>query len=136
MTQQLGESFMVYHLSVNIMKPISLKGKIGLGIDGSYDASHPAELKRKNIIYESSLKIIKPGLTVIYEMVMSQTSFVFQLGSHLGGLENSRGNIYQKIGLKRYFNDKLYGSITLTAHLGRADYIGFGLGYRFDFKYY
>lgn len=136
MTQQLGESFMVYHMSVNIMKPISLKGKFGLGIDASFDASHPAELKRKNIDYESNWQIVKPGITVIYEMVMSQTSFVFQLGSHLGGLENSRGNIYQKIGLKRYFNESLYGSITLTAHLGRADYIGFGIGYRFDFKYY
>jgi hypothetical protein len=136
MTQQLGGSFMVYNLSVAILKPVSLKGKLGLGVDASYDASHPAELERRNRAFVGNWAIVKPGLSVMYEMVMSQTSFVFQLGSHLGGLENSRGNIFQKIGLKRHFNENFFGSILLTAHLGRADYIGFGIGYRFNFKYY
>ncbi len=137
MTQQLGESFMVYHLSVNFLRPVWLKGKVGLGLDATYDASHIRILERKAVEeFEHNWQVIKPGVTVVYEMVMSKTSFVFQLGSHIGGLEKSKGNFYQKLGLKRYFNDQLFGSITLTAHLGRADYIGFGLGYSFDFKYY
>lgn len=136
MQQQLEESFMVYHLAVNIMKPLSMKGKLGVGIDATYDVSHPHILERRDRLPESNWQIIKPGITAIYEMVMSKTSFVFQLGAHVGGAEQSSGIIYQKLGLKHYVHQKLFASVTLTAHVGRADYIGFGLGYRFDFKYY
>ncbi len=135
MTEQLEERFMVYHLSLNVLKPVSFKTKIGIGLDATYDFSHPRILEQKGAEYSSNLSILKPGLTAIYEMVMMKTSFIFQLGGHLAGAEQSSGAIYQKIGLKHYLYEKLFGSITLTAHFGKADYIGFGLGYRFDIEH-
>jgi hypothetical protein len=135
MSEQLEARFMVYHLSVNVLKPISFKSKLGIGLDATYDFSHPVILERKGVIYENNFNIVKPGLTAVYEMTMSKTSFVFQLGGHIAGAESSSGVIYQKIGLKHYLYEKLFGSITLTAHFGKADYIGFGFGYRFDLEY-
>lgn len=136
MSNQLGEKFMVYSLSTNIMKQISPKSKIGLGLDATYDASDKKILERKNISYPHNWQLIKPGATLAYELLMQKTSFLLQAGMHLGSKEKSEGDVYQKLALKHMLTDQVYAMVSLTAHFGKAEYIGFGLGYRLDFKYY
>jgi hypothetical protein len=40
------------------------------------------------------------------------------------------GRIYFRIGLKRYFSDKWFGSLTLKAHGAAAEAVEFGIGIR------
>ncbi len=136
MTNQLGERFLVYSISTNIMKQVSPKSKIGFGLDATYDASDKRILDRKQILYEHQWQLLKPGATLAYELLMQRTSFLLQAGMHLGSLEKTEGDVYQKLALKHLLNDQLFAMITLTAHFGKAEYIGFGIGYRLDFKYY
>lgn len=157
MSQQLGERYFVSNTSANIMLPFALKYKIGLGLEMTYDGSDKAMLDHKKsqgteeLIYENDFHLIKFGAGLAYELMMSKTSFIFHLGYHnLAGrkiktiedsdpIENkliTKGIVYQKLGIKHHFTDNVFGSIALTAHGGRADFIGFGIGYKWDVKYY
>ena len=39
--------------------------------------------------------------------------------------------IYERIGMKRYLNEKFYASLSVKAHLVDAEALEFGFGYRF-----
>ncbi|NOU48101.1 MAG: acyloxyacyl hydrolase [Bacteroidales bacterium] len=135
MSQDYGEKFFVYNLTWNTMKQVSLRSKIGMGFDLTYDRSDRAVLKMRQSPYNSDWQLLKPGANFAYEMLLDKTSFLFNLGFHLAGKERSEGELYQKLAVKQHFSENVFGVITLTAHYGRADYIGFGLGYRLNFKY-
>ena len=136
MSQETGKSHLVYNLAVNALKRVSMKSKVGVGFDLTYDGSDKNVLTRKGIPYEKEWNLAKPGINLAYEMLLDRTSFLFNVGMHLAGVERSEGDFYQKLALKHLFTDQLFGTIALTVHFGKADYIGFGLGYRLDFKYY
>ena len=40
------------------------------------------------------------------------------------------GRVYNRIGLKRYFGDKVFGAITLKSHGAKAEAVEFGIGVR------
>ena len=136
MSQETGKSHFVYNMAINALKRISMKSKVGIGFDLTYDGSDRDILAKKGIPYEKEWDLAKPGVNLAYEMLLDRTSFLFNVGMHLAGDERSEGDIYQKLALKHLFTDQLFGTIALTVHFGKADYIGFGLGYRLDFKYY
>lgn len=141
MSQQLGKRYFVTNTAVNITKPLSFKGKAGIGLELTYDGSDKGVLDQRSRIegvqfYEKNYELLKPGLSILYEMLLSRTSFVFQFGFHLAGAEKTDGLPYEKLGIKYHFSDQFFGTIALTAHGGRADFIGYGVGYRWDYKYY
>lgn len=141
MSLQLGKRYYVSNTAIQLMFPLSMKGKLGLGLEITYDGSDKGVLDQKAAIegisfYDNDFQLLKPGISIAYEMVLSKTSFLFNLGFHLGGAEKSDGIAYQKAGMKYHFTDRFFGLIALTAHGGRADYIGYGVGYRWDYKYY
>ena len=81
------------------------------------------------------MSILRPGINAAYQLGMSRLAFIFNLGYYLGGKEKSNGPLYEKISVQYGFTKKLYASVMIKVHWGRADYIGWGLGYRFDVLY-
>ncbi len=136
MSQETGQRHMIYNMAINAMKQISMRSKIGLGFDLTYDGSDAGVLERKNITYKNNWDLAKPGVNVAYEMLLDRTSFLFNIGSHIGGAELSEGYVYQKLAIKQLLSSNFFTTLSLTAHFGKADYIGVGFGYRLDFKYY
>ena len=45
-------------------------------------------------------------------------------------LYDFEGQVYNRIGLKRYFGDKFFGAITLKSHGAKAEAVEFGIGVR------
>lgn len=82
--------------------------------------------QKKNGIwnYDEKPKPGHPGKTI-------KTLNPFSLATDL-----SEGTIYQKLTLRYNIFDEVYASIALTTHLARADYVCFGIGYRFHQHYY
>ena len=74
--------------------------------------------------YAEEPKPGSPGETV-------KTLSPFSLATDL-----SEGTIYQKITARYNIFDDVYASIALTTHMARADYVCFGIGYRFHQHYY
>ncbi len=131
----VGENFMVYHIYQNTLFQISRKSKVGFGLDLSYDPSHIKILEMQGNTVDNKLKILRPGINAAYELMMSRLGFIINLGYYLGGMEKSNGPFYEKIGVQYNFTKHFFANVMLKVHWGRADYIGWGLGYRMDVLY-
>lgn len=135
MNQQYGKSFYVFSAFANIMARVSYKSKVGLGMDLTHDGSDKMVLEHRNVIVESNSQLTKLGVNMAYELVMDRMSFLFNAGMYFRGLDRSEGDIYQRLTLKYLVSKRIFANIVLSTHLGKAEYVGFGLGYQFRFIY-
>ncbi len=135
MSQQYGESFMVYAIYSNLFKQVSWKSKFGIGLDLTYDASDQFIYDWNNQTYNGTYQFLKPGISAAYQLVVGDLSFVFNFGAYLAGIERSEGTIYQRLTIRYLFTDKLFANLALNSNWGRAEYVGIGIGYQLNFIY-
>lgn len=131
-----GNRYAVALVSGNLLWPVGYKSHLGFGADISYDGSDMKLLELRGVEVGHNISLVKTGLTVAYELSFSRMSIMLNLGSYVTMLDKSDGYLYEKLGLRVGITDDLFASMTLKAHYARADYIAFGLGYRFNLKYY
>ena len=84
-------------------------------------------------------EMTKLNFNLCYVMTMNRLSYYFEFGWHLKYnrvTDLSKGNTYQKVTARYQLYDNIYAHLALLTHYGRADYLCFGLGYRFNQKYY
>lgn len=60
-----------------------------------------------------------------------KSNITFGLGYYLFDVIDANGPIYNKIGYRYYFNDKIFGLFNVKANFGKAEYFEFGIGYKF-----
>lgn len=70
------------------------------------------------------------GVFVGHELFINKISVITQLGYYVYYPYDFEGRVYNRIGLKRYFGDKVYGAITLKSHGAKAEGVEFGIGIR------
>ncbi|MDT0539341.1 acyloxyacyl hydrolase [Croceitalea sp. P059] len=70
------------------------------------------------------------GLFVGHELFINKMSVITQLGYYVYYPFDFEGKVYNRIGLKRYFGDKMFGSVTLKSHAAAAEAVEFGIGIR------
>ncbi|WP_299273908.1 acyloxyacyl hydrolase [uncultured Psychroserpens sp.] len=70
------------------------------------------------------------GVFIGHELFINKMSFISQLGYYVYYPYDFEGRVYNRIGLKRYFGDKLFGAITLKSHGAKAEAVEFGIGIR------
>mgnify|MGYP003110417071 CR=1 FL=1 len=70
------------------------------------------------------------GLFVGHELFVNNMSVVAQLGYYIYYPFDFEGKVYNRIGMKRYFGDKIFGAITLKSHGAKAEAVEFGIGVR------
>lgn len=132
----MSERYNVIAGSVSVLKNIGYKGKAGLCFDLSYDGSDARFVGVKGVEYKNNLQLVKPGVAVMYEVVLSRLSFPFALGFYTGGKYKSEGMSYYKLGIQYIIQRNFFTSLTLKTHYARADYVALGIGYRFKVKHY
>ncbi len=131
-----GEKFNIYAGFVSVMKSIEYKHKVGMCFDLSWDGSDALLVNRFNTESYNKRELTKPGIAAGYSLVLARTSFDFNLGFYLGGKDKSEGITYYKVGIQYLIHRNVFANLTLKTHFARADYLGFGLGYRFKWGYY
>lgn len=70
------------------------------------------------------------GLFLGHELFINKMSVVTQLGYYVYYPYDFEGRVYNRIGLKRYFGNKIFGAVTLKAHGAKAEAVEFGVGIR------
>ncbi|WP_252723868.1 acyloxyacyl hydrolase [Winogradskyella psychrotolerans] len=70
------------------------------------------------------------GLFAGHELFINRMSVETQLGYYVYYPFDFEGRTYIRIGLKRYFGENLFGSITLKSHGAKAEAVEFGIGVR------
>lgn len=70
------------------------------------------------------------GIFVGHELFVNKLSLITQLGYYVYYPYDFEGRTYNRIGVKRYFGDKVFGVITLKSHGAKAEAVEFGIGIR------
>lgn len=65
-----------------------------------------------------------------HELFISKISIITQLGYYAYYPVVFEGRVYERLGLKYYFNDKWFASVSLKAHGAKAETVAFGVGIR------
>lgn len=71
------------------------------------------------------------GVFVGHELYINNMSVVTQLGYYVYYPFDFEGRMYNRMGLKRYFGDKMFAAVTLKSHAAKAEAVEFGVGIRF-----
>lgn len=70
------------------------------------------------------------GIFAGHELFLGKLSILAQLGYYIYYPFDFEGRTYNRIGVKRYFGDKVFGAISLKSHGARAEALEFGIGIR------
>ncbi len=70
------------------------------------------------------------GIFVGHELFVNKASLLTQLGYYAYYPFDFEGRTYVRVGLKRYFGDNFFGSLTLKSHWAKAEAVEFGIGIR------
>ena len=70
------------------------------------------------------------GIFAGHELFINKLSVVTQFGYYVYYPFDFEGRTYQRIGLKRYFNNKWFASLTLKSHAAKAEAVEVGIGIR------
>ena len=149
--------YLVHDLSSHLLAQFTQFSRAGLGLSLVLDLSDQTlpdhfvdgngihvtkidpETQKERIYDINTFQMTKLNFSLCYAMTMSRLSYFFEFGWHLKYNEFtdlSKGNIFQKVSFKYQVYDNIYTNLSLMTHFGRADYLCFGLGYRFNQKYY
>ena len=79
---------------------------------------------------ESGTDFRRVGVFLGHELFVNKLSVVTQFGYYVYYPFDFEGRTYNRIGMKRYFGDKVYGTITLKSHAAKAEAVEFGVGVR------
>ena len=81
-----------------------------------------------NVASDTDFK--RAGLFLGHELFINKMSLVTQLGYYVYYPFDFEGRVYNRIGLKRYFGDTIFGAVTLKSHGAAAEAVEFGIGVR------
>lgn len=108
---------------------------IQVGVDAFFSMFLKEEIKFNSIAYpennvDPDTDYKRVGVFVGHELFINKMSLITQLGYYVYYPYEFEIRVYERIGLKRYFGDKVFGSITLKAHGAAAEALEFGIGVR------
>ena len=132
LSQQYGthQYFFVHDLAANFMLQLTERDRLGLGTEFVLDFSDQA----KAPFWKTYLKA---SLLLSYEMMLDRLSFMFNVGIRNNApLPQQAYLFYQKLGLRYYFWNDMFATLSFTTYDFKADFISVGIGYHFQHKYY
>jgi Lipid A 3-O-deacylase (PagL) len=77
--------------------------------------------------YEDARRI---GVFIGHELRFDKIAFVSQVGYYVYWPYAFENRVYNRLGLKRYITENLFGSVTVKAHYAKAEAVEFSLGIR------
>ncbi|HEA23033.1 hypothetical protein LCGC14_0946400 [marine sediment metagenome] len=72
----------------------------------------------------------RAGLFIGHELFINKLSIETELGYYVYYPFDFEGRVYNRLGIKRYFGEKLFGVISLKSHGAAAEAVEFGIGVR------
>ncbi|MFH0865168.1 MAG: acyloxyacyl hydrolase [Bacteroidota bacterium] len=126
-----GDTYGVFMISLNYTKALSYKREFAVGMDVFLDYSDKRSIKRKDIPLNSDFGILKPGVYAGHNFIFSRLHLLMHFGYYLYAKDKSDGMIYSRFGLEYDFSRTCFARLALKTHFGKADFVEWGIGYRF-----
>lgn len=126
-----GPKYGIASLNAEVIKPVSRKSRIGLGLDIFYDASLEEKLKRSHEDYSGMFAVVCPGIHFHYELKFSQFSMFMDVGTYFYRRYKDENHIYARPGIRYRIKENWLLGISLKTHYFKADFAEWGVGYEF-----
>jgi hypothetical protein len=121
--------YYISSLSSNYAIGINAKQRVGFGIDLFYNEA--ANRGDWNFKPETGFKDrFSQAIIITHDLVIQKFSIITHLGVYTLYKTNPEKPIYTRVGLRYKLNNKIITNLSLKAHLGKADFIEWGIGYR------
>lgn len=124
-----------YALSFYADKRWSRKSAFQLGADVFWPLYLKEHIQYKAVSYpeenvDADTDYRKIGVFIGHELFINNLSVEAQAGLYVYEPFNITGSLYQRVGMKYYFSNKVFGAISLKTHGAKAEVLEFGLGVR------
>lgn len=70
------------------------------------------------------------GIALSHELFVSDVSLISQAGYYIYDEYDYYGKVYLRLGVRKYFNDKIYSSLVVKSHGAKAEAAEFAIGWR------
>jgi hypothetical protein len=122
--------YLVPVLNLELMRNLSATGRYGGGVNIAYDQSLSKEVPDVPVYaFDKSASQLQVSIFGSYEKVLGKLSIPLQLGVYVYN-NYVINQLYQNIGIRYRFTRKMSAALQLKTHMGKADYIQWGLGYK------
>ncbi|MFN5181395.1 MAG: acyloxyacyl hydrolase [Bacteroidota bacterium] len=108
--------------------------KFGGGLDFFYNPANIVSILNDDSVKITDAQNIQIGLKLGWTYNIGNVSLPLEMGCYLKTQYKGDGLFYQRIGLRYYFKNNIFASMTLKSHWARADFFEYGVGYRFPVK--
>jgi hypothetical protein len=126
-----GKRYFISSLSYNLEYQLSHKRKIGLGADFFYDGSIREALANENGTPDKKFSdLLRFGLHASYAIRYKQVVMGFQPGYYIYSKYTDLTLLYSRIFLQYLLTDHMISTVAIKSHFAKADYIEWGIGYR------
>lgn len=126
----LDRKYLTSSISYNIERTVSIKRKIGLGTDFSYDGSIKEDLASNEGNPEQDFgKLIRFGIHSSYAVRYKKTVLGIQLGYYLYSKYTVITRVYNKISFQYLLPRNFSANLSIKSHMAKADCFEFGIGY-------
>lgn len=123
--------YMLGILNAEVMFTQKNGHEIGGGLLFTYDPSLTSQVPDEPILeFDNGQPKIQAGLYAAYEHNLGRISIPLQMGAYFYN-KYSINRMFQVIGLRYAINKHWKALFQLKTHLGKADHIDWGIGYRF-----
>ncbi len=125
-------AFFASSISGDYYRQYNIKHQWGVGVDIFYDSAIRTSKNLEKYQTINNADLYQYGVHIGHDMLLGQFSFCMQLGVYLYTPIEPEAPIYNRLGIRYYFNNNIIANITLKSHYGKASFIEFGVGYCFN----
>lgn len=127
------QTYYMSSITANYAWGINAKQRWGFGIDLFYDRSS----NRGVWDYHPKTDFddrFRQGIFISHDLFIENLAIVTQIGIYTYYKTEPEKIVYSRLGLKYNIGQHFFANVNLKAHLGKADYIEWGFGYRIQKK--
>ena len=111
---------------------VNEKSGFNLGVDFMYDPGKYKIAEALQLNIENSFRNLHQwGIVFGHELYINKVGVLIQYGRYLHDPLHLDRNAYQRYACRYYFSPTFFGGLALKAHSGSADWVEWGMGYKF-----
>ncbi len=120
-----------YAFAVFWNKRVGKKSILDAGLEGFVNKAYKAEIENKQPLNEGFPDYRSASVMIGHELILHRLALVTQVGVYFYKPYTPSDWMYFKVGLKYYFTEHVYASLTLKSHFAVAEVLEYGIGVRF-----
>lgn len=129
-----SKRYLVSSLCSYFARHLNEKSALNFGLDYYYSDAIYNRLRIDSTATGSRFSYSQLGVHFGHELKIGNLAMLVQLGTYLIDKYKEDGPVYNRLGVRYYFENHFVASLMLKTHFAKADYFEFGIGYRFNHK--